>query len=109
MRERQESAINIKERLPAPHYTRRKLQSDGTTSTVRVLAAIRDTSPMSDKRLHIQIPADEKMAGCEKPRSEADASKEKSLILEIAHELGICEHSTRVDRVLGSGVLKLSR
>lgn len=44
MRERQESAINIKEGLPAPGYTRRKLQSDGTASTVRVLAGIRDTS-----------------------------------------------------------------
>jgi hypothetical protein len=53
---------------------------------------------MNDKRLYIQIPADKKMAGCEKPRSEADASKEKSLILEIAHELGIREHSTRVNR-----------
>jgi hypothetical protein len=53
---------------------------------------------MNDKGLYIQIPADEKMAGCEKPRSEADASKEESLILEIAHELGIREHSTRVDR-----------
>ena len=53
---------------------------------------------MNDQGLYIQVPADEKMAGCENPRSETDASKEKSLILEIAHELGIREHSTRVDR-----------
>jgi hypothetical protein len=44
MRKRQKSAINIKEGLPAPGYARRKLQSDGTTTTVRVLAAIRDSS-----------------------------------------------------------------
>jgi len=98
MRERQESAVNVKEGLPAPGYARRKLESDRTTTTARVLATIRDTSRMNDERLYIQISTDEKMTCGEKPGSEADAGEEESLIAEIAHELGIREHSTRVDR-----------
>jgi hypothetical protein len=98
MRERQESAINVKEGLPAPRYVRRKLQSDRTTTTVRVLTTIGDTSRMNDERLYIQISTDEKMTCGEKPGSEADAGEEESVIIEIAHELWICESSTRVDR-----------
>src|SRR5215472_256369 len=43
MRERHESAVNIKEGLPAPAYTRCKLQSDATATAVGILAAIWDT------------------------------------------------------------------
>jgi hypothetical protein len=58
---------------------------------------------MNDERLYIQISTDEKMTCGEKPGSDADAGEQESLISEIAHELGICESSTRVDRKFSVG------